>query len=119
MVAAAINTCTVIPCMCLYPIHLFSGKRLHQALNGFSFAVSFPRNLFYIVYHMTPRLRAKKDVLLLLLLYIACELVHQLYVVYSVNIRGPHGRLAYTLLNVQPFENKDYCYCYYYHYYYY
>ena len=37
-------------------------------------------------------------------------LVFFLAVVY----RGPHGRLAFFLLNVLPSENKDYYYYYYY-----
>ena len=43
-----------------------------------------------------------------------------LYLYYFLVVvhRGPHGRLAFFLLNVLPSENKDYYYYYYYYYYY-
>ena len=39
-----------------------------------------------------------------------------LYLYYFLVVvhRGPHGRLAFFLLNVLPSENKDYYYYYYY-----
>ena len=40
-----------------------------------------------------------------------------LYSFLAVVYRGPHGRLAFFLLNVLPSENKDYYYYYYYYYY--
>ena len=42
-----------------------------------------------------------------------------LYLYYFLVVvhRGPHGRLAFFLLNVLPSENKDYYYYYYYYYY--
>ena len=41
-----------------------------------------------------------------------------LYLYYFLVVvhRGPHGRLAFFLLNVLPSENKDYYYYYYYYY---
>ena len=40
-----------------------------------------------------------------------------LYLYYFLVVihRGPHGRLAFFLLNVLPSENKDYYYYYYYY----
>ena len=41
-----------------------------------------------------------------------------LYLYYFLVVvhRGPHGRLAFFLLDVLPSENKDYYYYYYYYY---
>ena len=54
-----------------------------------------------------------------MLLVLFCIHVNHLCTLYlysflAVVYRGPHGRLAFFLLNVLPSENKDYYYYYYY-----
>ena len=55
-----------------------------------------------------------------IILYTCKSSLYFILVLFLVVVhRGPHGRLAFFLLNVLPSENKDYNYYYYYYYYYY